>query len=140
MEKLLYQGSFFQQICYDNDENNHLGNARYFDLCEEVRADLLTGMGFSDRKFNLEGIAMRRKKYVDVNFHGDLREGDYFRVDLRFVQAGKVKFDMHFNFYNELGELVFEAHTKDTFVKLGSGKKPKPIEIPQFFIDSIGNL
>jgi acyl-CoA thioesterase FadM len=136
-EELLYENSFNFQVYHKNDGNGHLGNPKYFDYCELARCRFLVEFGWSDPFFNIKGVAMRRKKYIEPDFSGDLKQGDKVRVDLRFLLLGEVKFDMHFRFFNDLGELVFETHTKDTFVKPREGKKPRPTPIPDFFLSRL---
>jgi acyl-CoA thioesterase FadM len=134
--EIIYNGFFDYLIDFPHDNNGHLGNPRYFDICEDVRGKLLDQFGWSDKFFNEQGIAMRRKKYLEANFIDDLKTGDKVKIYLEFLKLGPVIFDMHFKFFNQLENLVFEAHTKDTFVEIGK-TKPKPIPIPSFFLNGM---
>ena len=98
----IYNGFFEYLVNFKNDGNGHLGNPRYFDICEQVRFDFLSNFGWSDKSFNEQGIAMRRKKYLEADFIDDLRIGDKVKVYLEFIKQGNVIFDMHFKFFNSL--------------------------------------
>jgi acyl-CoA thioesterase FadM len=134
--ELLFQDYFDYIIDYPNDKNGHLGNDKYFCICEEIRAKFLEEFGWSDYYFNEKGIAMRRAQYTNATFIKDIKMGEKIKISLEFLRLGNVSFDMHFKFFSRLEDLVFDAHTKDTFVDM-KREIPRPIPIPEFFITAI---
>ncbi len=136
--ELIYQSNFECLVYHENDGNGHLNTANYDAYTEETRRRFLKNFDWSDKKFNKQGIAQRRK-----NFNGEhkyeLKKGDLFNILLQIYEGDRVFFHMYFEFLKDGKTLAFQMLTKDYFVSVSNGQV-KPIKIPEFFYDKIRNV
>lgn len=133
---LVYKGNFDFVVNLKNDGNGHLGNDKYFYLCENIRKNFLRSFCWSDKKFTDEGNSQRRREYLIAKYFKSIKKGETINSILEIYSGNGLFFYMNFKFFNKKGEFVFEALTKDFFVN----KEEKPIKTPEFFYDKIRNI
>jgi YbgC/YbaW family acyl-CoA thioester hydrolase len=131
--KSLYEGTYNQKVYHNSDGNGHLNNADYFSYCENVRNLFLEQFGWSDEKFNQNGIAQRRRS-LESEFKLPLKKGDVFEVRLKVYEGKDPFFHVLFDFFNKDKNIVFRCLTNDLFVSIAM---EKPIKVPNFFYDAL---
>lgn len=133
--KLIYTKSFSRMIFPENDGNGHLNNSYYSNYSEDVRQEFLRSFGWKDGNFGKEKISMLIAKR-EIKYKKSLKKGDKIKIGLEVFFKKNPFFNMIYTFYNSSEEVVAIDKTTVSFANF---RTRKTMNVPNFFLEEIGN-
>lgn len=107
----------------------YYGNyAQYFEI---GRVECLRNLGFTYKSLEESGFMLPALK-LEVNYHKPAKYDDLITIKTIIRKKPLVKFDFHFEIYNEKRELLTTGFTSLVFIDM---KKNRPTKVPQNILD-----
>ncbi len=115
----------------ETDQMSYVYYGNYAQYFEVARVETLRSLGFSYKELENQGIMLPVLK-LEVNYHRPGKYDDLLTVKTIIKKKPSVKFEFHFEIYNEQNELITTGFTSLVFIDM---KKNKPTKAPQSILD-----